>query len=144
MRRSTLLVALLLAAACSSNPSKDAPPIGIDLALVNTPSDILYFAGPVNLQFQVTLTNPTEMPVTLRRFDLRTLGGGSIYMRASGTPFHVEVKPHASTTATMSAWANSRGGYLAADEPLQLQATAYFDSPKGPFVRLVNAILTAH
>ena len=139
-----MIVVLLLFAACSSNPSKDAPPIGVDLALVNTPSNILYFAGPVNLQFEATLTNPTDMPVTLRRLDLRTLGGSSVSMRASGAPFHVEVKPHASTTVTMSAWANSRGGYLAADEPVQLQATAYFDSPKGPFVRLVNAILAPH
>ena len=133
MRR-LALVSVLLLAACSSNPKNDAPPIGVELALVNTPANILYFAGPVNLQFEVTLTNPTDMPVTLRRLDLRTFGGGSFFMRASGTPFHVEVKPHASTSVTMSAWGNSRGGYLAADEPIQLQTTAYFDSPKGPFV----------
>jgi hypothetical protein len=137
-----LLIVLLLLAACSSNPKNDAPPIGVDLALANTPTNILYFAGPVNLQFAVTLTNPTDMPVTLRRLDLRTLGGSSFYMRATGTPFHVEVKPHANTTVTMSAWGNSRGGMLAEDEPIQLQATAYFDSPKGPFVRLLNAVVS--
>ncbi len=137
-----LIVVLLLFAACSSNPKNDAPPIGVDLALANTPANILYFAGPVNLQFAVTLTNPTDMPVTLRRLDLRTFGGGSFYMRAAGTPFHVEVKPHANTTVTMSAWGNSRGGMLAEDEPIQLQATAYFDSPKGAFVRLFNTVVS--
>src|SRR5215212_6766168 len=101
MRRLALASVLLLAA-CSSNPSKDAPPIGVDLALVNTPANILYFAGPVNLQFEVTLTNPTDQTVTLRRLDLRTFGGGSFVMRATGTPFHVEVKPHASTSVMMS------------------------------------------
>ena len=126
-------------AACSSAPKNDAPPIGVDLALANTPANILYFAGPVNLQFAVTLTNPTDMPVTLRRLDLRTFGGGSFYMRATGTPFHVEVKPHANTTVTMSAWGNSRGGMIAEEEPIQLQATAYFDSPKGQFIRLTMA-----
>ena len=137
-----LIVVLLLVAACSSNPKNDAPPIGVDLALANTPANILYFAGPVNLQFAVTLTNPTDMPVTLRRLDLRTFGGGSFYLRAAGTPFHVEVKPHANTTVTMSAWGNSRGGMLAEDEPIQLQATAYFDSPKGAFVRLFNTVVS--
>jgi hypothetical protein len=136
-----LIVALLLIAACSSTPKNDAPPIGVDLALANTPTNILYFAGPVNLQFAVTLTNPTDMPVTLRRLDLRTLGGSSLFLRASGTPFHVEVKPHANTTVTTSVWGNSRGGLLAEDEPIQLQATAYFDSPKGPFVRLFNTVV---
>jgi len=52
------------------------------------------------------------------------------------------VKPHANTTVTMSAWGNSRGGMLAEDEPIQLQTTAYFDSPKGPFVRLLNTIVS--
>jgi hypothetical protein len=137
-----LIVTFLLLAACSSTPKSDAPPIGVDLALANTPANVLYFAGPVNLQFAVTLTNPTDMPVTLRRLDLRTLGGGSLYLRAIGTPFHIEVKPHANTTVTTSVWGNSRGGMLAEDEPIQLQATAYFDSPKGPFVRLLNTIVS--
>ena len=133
---------VLLLAACASNPKNEGPPIGIDLALANGASNILYFAGPVNLQFAVTLTNPTDMPVTLRRLDLRTFGGGSFNLRAAGTPFHVEVKPHANTTVTMSAWGNSRGGMLAEDEPIQLQATAYFDSPKGAFVRLFNTVVS--
>jgi hypothetical protein len=126
-------------AACASTPKDEGPPIGIDLALANGATNILYFAGPVNLQFEATLTNPTDMPVTLRRLDLRTVGGGSFFMRAVGTPFHVEVPPHGSKTVMMSAWGNSRGGMLAEDEPIQLQGTAYFDSPKGPFVRLMMA-----
>lgn len=139
--RDRLLIAfaLLLLVACASNPKNEGPPIGIDLALANGASSILYFAGPVNLQFAVTLTNPTDMPVTLRRLDLRTLGGGSFFMRAIGTPFHVEAPPHGSKTVTMSAWGNSRGGLIAEEEPIQLQATAYFDSPKGPFIRMMMA-----
>jgi hypothetical protein len=137
-----LIALLLFAAACSSSPKNEGPPIGVDLALINTPSNLLYFAGPVNVQFEVTLTNPTDQTVTLRRLDLRTLGGGSFFLRATGTPFHVAVKPHGSTTATMSAWGSSRGGMLAEDEPIQLQGTAYFDGPNGSFVRLFNTRLS--
>jgi len=133
---------MLLAAACSSNPKNEGPQIGVDLALVNTSSSILYFAGPVNLQFEVTLTNPTDQTVTLRRLDLRTLGGGSFFMRATGTPFHVTVPPHGSKSVTMAAWGNSRGGMIAEDEPIQLQGTAYFDAPNGAFVRLFNTRLS--
>jgi hypothetical protein len=138
-----LIVALLLfAAACASNPQNQSPPIGVELALVDSPGSVLYFPGPVNLRFEVTLTNPTDEPVTLRRLDLRTIGGSSLFLRATGTPFNVEVKPHGSTSVTTSVWANSRGGMLAQDEPISLQATAYFDGPKGPFVRLVAANLS--
>ena len=103
---------------------------------------MLYFAGPVNLQFQATLSNPTDQAVTLQRLDLRTLGGGSFVMRATGTAFHVTVPPHGTKTVTMSAWGTSRGGMLAEDEPIQLQATAYFSGPQGSFVRLLNTRLS--
>lgn len=132
----------MIFAACASNPRNDGPPIGIDLALT-TASNVLYFAGPVNVQFAVTLTNPTDTPVTLRRLDLRTVGGGSFFMRTTGTVFHIEVPPHGSKTVTMSAWGNSRGGMLAEDEPIQLQSTAYFDSPKGTFIKLTMARVSA-
>ena len=143
-RHRQLIVALLLlfAAACASNPKDEGPPIGVELALVDSPGSIVYFPGPVNLRFEVTLTNPTDEPVTLRRLDLRTIGGSSLFLRATGTPFNVEVKPHGSTSVTTSVWANSRGGMLAQDEPISHQATAYFDGPKGPFVRLVAANLS--
>ena len=137
-----MIVVLLLLAACASNPKNDAPPIGVELALAGPAANILYIAGPVNLQFEVMLTNPTDQPVTLRRLDLRTPGISSLFLRATGTPFHVEVKPHGSASVTTSVWGNSRGGMLAQDEPIQLQATAYFDSPKGPFVRLVNSVVS--
>jgi len=96
-----LIVALLLvAAACASNPRDEGPPIGVELALLDAPANILYFPGPVNLRFELTLTNPTDQPVTLQRLDLRSIGSASLFLRATGTPFHVEVKPHASTSVT--------------------------------------------
>jgi hypothetical protein len=140
MRRFAAAVLLLLAA-CSSTAQRNAPPIALELGIINPPTNLLYFAGPVNLQFQVTLSNPTDETVTLRRLDIRTLGG-SLYLRAPTTPYNVEVKPHASATATLTAWGSSRGGHLAADEPIHFQVTAYFDSPKGPFVRLMNTAIT--
>ena len=137
-----LILALLVFAACASNPQNDATPIGVELAFLDAPANVLYFPGPVNLRFELTLTNPTDQPVTLRRLDLRSLGSSSLFLRATGTPFHVEVKPHGTTSVTTSVWANSRGGMLAQDEPISLQATAYFDSPKGPIVRLFNSVLS--
>jgi hypothetical protein len=142
-RHRQLIAALLLfVAACASNPKDEGPPIGVELALVDSPGSVVYFPGPVNLRFEVTLTNPTDQPVTLRRLDLRTLGGGSFFMRATGTTFHVAVPPHGTKTVTMSAWGASRGGMLAEDEPIQLQGTAYFNGPQGAFVRMINTRLS--
>jgi hypothetical protein len=136
--------ALVIVAACSSadQSRRDTPPVDVAIALVDTPSDIFYFPGPVNLRFAVKIANPSAEPVTLRRLDLRTPGGGAVRLRATGTPMKVTVNPHSSAAVTVSAWGNSFGGYLAVDEPIQLQGTAYFDSAKGPFVKLFNSMLS--
>jgi hypothetical protein len=145
MRRNAFLAPaiFLLTLACSSSGSRsDTPPVSLQLGLVNAPANILFFPGSVNLQFALAVQNPTDETLTLRRLDLRTIGSGSFFMRTSGTPFNVQIKPHATTTVTLSAWGNSRGGYLAQDEPIDMQVTAYFDSAKGPFVKLSQQMLS--
>lgn len=41
--------------------------------------------GPVNLPFDVKVTNPTNESMTLRRLDLRTIGGSSLFLRPTGS-----------------------------------------------------------
>src|SRR5947209_20473958 len=98
MRRNAVFAVTLgfLAFACSSSSnSGDSVPVSLQLGLVNAPANILYFPGAVNLEFALSVSNPTDQTLTLRRLDLRTLGSGSFYMRTSGTPFNVQIKPHA-------------------------------------------------
>jgi hypothetical protein len=127
----------LLFAACASQQSS-GPPVTVQLAQASGASNLFYYPGPVNVQYQVTANNPTDQTVTLQRLDLRTEGSGAYALRAAGTPMNVKIAPKSTATFTVSAWGRARGGYIASTEPVTIFATAYFDSPSGPFVKLVH------
>jgi len=138
MQRRLLFFALFLAA-CASTPSESGPPVTVQIQQLNGSSNIFYFPGPVNVQYQVEVNNPTDQAVTLRRLDLRTEGGiGAYALRTSGSPMNVKIAPKSTATFTVSAWGQSRGGYMASTEPVTLYATAYFDGPGGGFIKLVH------
>jgi hypothetical protein len=134
-----MLLFSLLFAACASTPKDGGPPVTVQLQQLNGSSNIFYFPGPVNVQYQVAVNNPTDQTVTLRRLDLRTEGEiGAYGIQTSGSPMNVKIAPKSNATFTISAWGRSRGGYIASTEPVSLYATAYFDSPGGNFVKLVH------
>ncbi len=139
MRHTTALFAILSLAAfgaCASSQQGAGPPVSVHIAPVETSSDLFYFPGPIGLRYGVEVSNPSNEPVTLRRLDLHSFGGGAYALRANSTPMNVRVPAGASKTFSISTWGRARGGYLSAGEPVVLQGTAYFDSPKGPFVKL--------
>lgn len=134
-----LLAILMLSAACASTQQpSNAPTVQLRLDQVNTPSDVFYYAGPVNVQYQLTIANPTNQPLTLERLDLATVGPGAYSLRANGTPMKLTVPPNGTATYTISAWGRAHGGYLTRDEPVTLRATAYFKGPSGSFVKMFN------
>ena len=134
-----LTVALLVAGCGSSNLSSNGGPnVTVHLAQVNTAPDVFYFAGPVNIQYQLSITNPTSDALTLTRLDLETIGPGAYSLRTAATPMNLKVPPNSTATYTISVWGRARGGYLAADEPVTLRGTAYFKGPSGSFVRILT------
>lgn len=135
----TLSAVVLLLAGCGSGASQSTGPnVTVHLRQINTPHDIFYFAGPVNIQFALEVTNPTNEPVTLQRLELETIGPGAYYLRTGSTPINLTVKPNSTATTTLSAWGRSRGGYLTSTEPVTLRAVAYFSAPSGQFVKVIQ------
>lgn len=118
----------MLAAACASSQS-DAPPVEIALAETGTPG-LFYFAGPINVQYQLAVSNPTDRQITLTRLDLATQGPGAYALRTSGV-LNLKISPHSTATTLISAWGRSRGGYLMSGEPVSMRGTAIFDDGTG-------------
>ena len=138
MRITAIVLTFLLAACASQQQSSGGPPVTVQLTQLNGTSNIFYYPGPVNVQYQVAVNNPTDQTVTLRRLDLRTEGFGAYALRTSGAPMNVKIAPKSAATFTISAWGQARGGHIASTEPVSLFATAYFDAPSGTFVKLVH------
>src|SRR5205823_4822058 len=91
MQHRVALFALLLAACASSQQDSSGPPVTVQLAQLNGTSNIFYYPGPVNVQYQVAVNNPTDQQITLRRLDLRTEGFGAYALRTTGTPMNVKI-----------------------------------------------------
>jgi len=126
-----LVFALVFLTACaSSNPRSTGPDVKIELAQLNTANNIFYFAGPISVQYQVSVTNPTNQPITLRRLELQTTSPGAYALRASGN-LNLPVPPNATATTTINAWGRSRGGYLTSGEPVTMRVTGVFDDGSG-------------
>jgi len=137
-----IVLLTLLATGCgsSSMSSSTAPGVTVHLAQVPMPQDIFYFSGPVNIQYQLAVTNPTSDPVTLSRLDLQTVGPGAYSLRTAATPMNLKVPPNTTAKFLISVWGRARGGYLSASEPVTIRGTAYFqdEATRKSFIRLFN------
>src|SRR5258706_10632678 len=100
----------------SRSSGADAPKLDIQLRQLSTPGDMFYFRGPINLQYQLTIANPTNEPVTLRRIDLSTIGPGAYSLHTGATPITRAIPPGGTTTIALSAWGHASGGYLRSEE----------------------------
>jgi hypothetical protein len=132
----TAVLVLVLGGCASSADSGTGPNLDIHLQQASGVPDMFYFRGPINLQYRLSIANPTGTPLTLRRLDLRTIGPGAYSIRTGSTPIRQTIAPNGTTTVVLSAWGQATGGYLRSEEPVNVRGVAYFDTPDGHgFVR---------
>jgi hypothetical protein len=114
----------------------DEPKLDVHLQQLMSTDDMFYFRGPINIQYRLTVSNPTDQPVTLRRLELSTLGPGSYSLRTGSSPVTRTIPPNGTTSLTLSAWGRSSGGYLRSQEPVSIRGVAYFeDAGRHSFVK---------
>ena len=141
MRVSAILLLLTLTGCSSGAGSAQTPAVSLQIEQRNQ-SEVLHFAGPISLQYDVLVSNSSDQPLTLRRIELRTIGSGAYSLRNESTPMNLAIPPGGEVSKTISAWGYARGGNLAAEEPVTLRAIAYFEAPSGSFVRMVSEVIT--
>jgi hypothetical protein len=125
---------VLLAVACATGSDPD---VGIHLEQITTFSS-LRFAGPVNVEYRVTISNKTDAPVTLTRVDLNTVGQGAYVLREPPLPLRLTVPPKSSVSAAVTARGSALGGRATGEEPVTVRMVAYFDGPGGALTRVTN------
>jgi hypothetical protein len=128
------LVLLALCAGCSSTGgSSNGPDIKMHLVQATPIPDFFYFGGPVSVQYQLAVENPTNQPVTLRRLELQSVSDGAYRLRTDSTVLNLPIPPGGHVTVPLSAWAYARGGYLRAEEPVSIRTIGWFEGPSGRF-----------
>jgi hypothetical protein len=144
MRKLIALSALLLAAACTSGnqvslnaahiPSPDVTIIG-RTDLTNVPT----VASGVEAHFELRVLNQADIPITLRRVDLESLGGGGIAIQSKNRQYDTVIQPHTAQSVDVmtTAYINDPNGF-AGRSPVQIRMTALFDSPQGSLQKVVQ------
>jgi hypothetical protein len=143
MKRAFVVLTFLALVSCASTPADEGPAVEVRLAPLGGGSDMFYFPGPVALQYQVAVSNPLPEPIVLKRLDLDTMGTGAYVLHTRGTPMNVKIPPSSNGSFAINVWGRALGGHLNAGEPVTLRGVAYFDGPKGAFVKLLHENIQA-
>jgi hypothetical protein len=144
MKFKILALALVVFASAAIGNAKDAPNIAVNLEQLTSTPDVFYFSGPVNVQYRLTVSNPTSQPVTLSRLQLETIGPGAYSVHSASSSMKLRLGPNESRSMVISVWGRANGGYMNSDAPVTIHGTAYFTSPSGSFVRMFNENLMQH
>jgi LEA14-like dessication related protein len=144
MRKLITLSALLIAAACTSGnqlsqnvahiPSPDITILG-RTDLTNVPT----VASGVEAHFELRILNQADVPITLRRVDLESLGGGDIAIQSRNRQYKTVIEPHTTQSVDVmtTAYINDPNGF-ASRSPVQIRMTVLFDSSQGSLQKVVQ------
>ncbi|HEX3579780.1 MAG TPA: hypothetical protein VHY33_14550 [Thermoanaerobaculia bacterium] len=144
MRTTIAFSLLLIAAACSSGNqvSQNAAHIPLPEITIIGRTDLTNVptvASSIEAHFEFRIVNQADVPITLRRIDLDSLGGGGIGIQARNRPFNIDIAPHSVQSADFMTTAfindpNSFGGR----SPVQIRAVLLFNSPQGSLSKVVQ------
>jgi len=139
-----LIIPLVMAGACTSNnqislraahiPSPEITIIG-RTDLTNVPT----VASGIEAHFELRIVNQADIPITLRRVDLESLGGGGIQVQSRNRQYDTVIEAHGAQSVDVMTTAlipdpNSFSGR----SPVQIRMTALFDSAQGSLQKVVQ------
>lgn len=142
-RWAALVFVACVASACASSATDRDSPEAPEVVLGQqfTGAETLFLRGPVPLTFSLTIRNPLDVPVTLRRVELRTQGQGGYTLRAEAPHLDKTIPAGGEETIQLHTWGRSSGGIVSRSSPVSLLGTAVFDSPRGDLARVFTAYL---
>jgi LEA14-like dessication related protein len=144
MRNCIALSVLMIATACTTGnqlsqtaahiPKPEITIIG-RTDLTNVPT----VASGVEVHYEFRIVNQAAVPITLRRIDMDSLGGGGISIQSKNRQFNTVIQPgQAQSVDFMTTAYISDPSSYSGRSPVQLRATALFDSPEGALQKVVQ------
>ncbi len=144
MRKVIAAAALFIAAACTSTnqvslkaahiPSPEITIIG-RTDLTNVPT----IASGIEAHFELRIVNQADIPITLRRVDLESLGGGGIEIQSQNRQYNTVIDAHAvQSVDVMTTALIADPNRYSGRSPVQIRMTALFDSAQGSLQKVVQ------
>jgi hypothetical protein len=138
MRTSLLLTAALLMASCSAMQSTNANGKVVDPEVLieqtsRMPSAAEYSQGAMPVSLRVRVTNHANVPITLKRIDLQSVGEtGGFQIPSTSKPFALTIAAGAEDAVDLWVGANNVGmNVTGANEPVTIRVMTVFDSSLG-------------
>ena len=144
MRTATAVFALVIAAACATGNqvSQNAAHIPLPEITIIGRTDLTNVptvASAIEAHFELRILNQADIPITLSRVDLESLGGGGIAIQSRNRLYHAVIEPHSAQSVDVMTTAviNDPNGF-SGRSPVQIRMTALFDSPQGALQKVVQ------
>jgi len=138
-----LLSFLVFSCASGSNQAAAVEP-QLDIRQVTGPSNV-QSAGPFDVKYELRIANPAAEPITLKRFEIRSINGGS-YVLTNNAPFSFNetIQPGNSTSVSLwaHAYAQTRPNDFGSSEPVTLRGVASFQSGTRRFQKVFHKTLS--
>jgi hypothetical protein len=138
-------LAIVVLAGCSSSHGQSDTRVRPEMHLeqVVGPADLGYPGGRIDVQYELQVTNHSQEPITLRRVEVQSTGGGAYRLRHEAYPFKETVTAGNFVAVRFWAHAFQAGSFgRGSNEPVTLRAIVYFDSPTGTFQQFLLKELT--
>jgi len=130
---STLIV--VLAACASSNNAKvdiPQPDITVD-QLSSTPAVAEHVTGGVPIYLGMAVTNRADVPITLKRVNIQSMGSGGYNVPSQSRPINKVIPPEGTDQEQFWVSAYADPSVAGVNGAVALRVIAQFDSPKGAF-----------
>jgi len=101
----------------------------------------LAFRGLAPVDFLMTVRNPSETPITLRRIDLESVGAGAFRVDADASWLNRVIPAGSTVQLRIATWGRVPFFLVRRAEPVTLRGIAYFQTPNGGEMSVVTQLL---
>jgi hypothetical protein len=122
-----LLVALVAVAS-------EAPLVDTHFTSLTTAKEIRDGSGPLDMKFQLTITNRSDVPVTVTRVEVRTDETSGFSLSAGSKKTRLTIAPQTTETIDLTA-RRLDSKDMARTEALQVLVRVNFKGPNGGFIK---------
>jgi|GEM_PF-5479135 len=128
---SLILATLLIAAAAVAT---EAPMLDVHLITKTTARQIRSASGPIEIRFDIPITNRSDAPVTVTRVEVRTDDTAGFTLEDGSKKVHVTIAPQDAASIVLRARSIAPAD-VARTEPLMVFVRLTFTGPGGTFVK---------
>ena len=137
MKKNFLIsIAILLAAACGTTNNMKTKIADPEVHLVQTsaqPAIAEHVTGGVPIAFALSVTNHADIPITLKRVNVQSMGSGGYNIGPTSRPFNVAIAPGATEQVEFTLPSNADPSVAGVNGAVAMRVIAQFDTAQGAF-----------